>query len=353
MPLPPAQWQDDLVLDSVLTTSLMNYMPTLQEQVLTNNFLYYWMWSRDRIRTEDGGESIIVPLMYGLNETVRSYSDYETLDVSPQDGMTPARYQWKQLAGSISISRKEERANSSKNRIISLLESKVEQLEYSWQEKLGSMAYLDGTGNAGKDILGLDALVETGTGGFGTLAGIDAVAGGGNEWWQPTVLDFDDTYTGTQFDQTTGMHEGDIITGQTAVRTLYRTCSVGASQPDLGITHGTTYEQYEAALTTNQRHTDTVTAKHGFDNLKHRNAVVAWEDEYILADDNTTQGGIGRWYFLNSKFLKVVIDSATNFLQTPFVRPHNQDARTSQTLLMMNLVATNRKRQGVLFDFST
>lgn len=328
----PAQWQSSLVLDQILTTTVQNYMRTLYEQVLTHNFLYFWLFSRDRIETMDGGEAIVVPLMYAFNETVKSYDSYEELDVTPQDGLTPARYEWRQIAGSLSISRKEERQNSGRAKILSLLQAKTDQLKMSFQEVLGEMAFGNGSGNGGKDFLGLDALVEDG-GTFGTVGGINSNT---HTWWR------NQRRAGGDFDGTGSIAVGDTINGQTWVRQLYRDCVKGSQQPDLAITHVDTYNEYEAALTQNQRHTDVDTAMHGFMNLKVYNAVMSWDAAYING------GAVGLLYMLNSEFLKIIVDSETNFVSTPMVRPHNQDARTSQILLMGNMVATNRSRQGVL-----
>jgi len=76
-------------------------------------------------RLENGGESIVEELLYAINSTAGSYSDYELLDVTPQDGITNARYEWKQYSASISISGREERANNGEARILNLLASKV------------------------------------------------------------------------------------------------------------------------------------------------------------------------------------------------------------------------------------
>lgn len=341
----PAQWQSDLVLDQILTTTLQNWMRTLYEQVLTHNYLYYWLYSRDRIKTMDGGEAIVVPLMYGLNETVKFYSDYDELDVTPQDGLTPARYEWKQMAGSISISRKEERQNSGKARMLSLLEAKAEQLKYSLYEKLGEIAYGDGSADDGKAFLGLDALVEDiAAASMGTVGGIDS---GTYDWWRNQQLDFDTTYTtDSAFADKADAAEGDVITGETAMRSLYLSCCRGPFQPDLGITHVDTWGQYEAALSQNQRFTDTETASHGFMNLKFKNATMGWDASYI------NSGAVGLLYFLTSEFMKIIVDTETNFKNTDFIRPHNQDARSSQVLLMGNMVVTNRQRHGVLWNFS-
>lgn len=334
----PATWNTSLILDSVLTTSLMNYMKTLFEQVVTNNFLYHRMFTKGRIETMDGGEAIVVPLLYELNDTVKFYEAYENLDVSPQDGMAPARFEWKQLSGSISISRLEERQNAGKNKIMDLLNAKMEQLRISLGEKLGRIAYADGTEDSSKAFLGLDALVETSTN--SVVGGIDSST---NTWWRnqkiAAVGDFNGAGAG-----------GDTIAGQATMRQLYNLCTKGNQQPTIGLTYVTTYEEYEAALTEHQRFTDTDTASHGFQNLRFKNAVVAWDQDYIQGTTGT--GTLGHFYFLNENYVKVILDSGTNFINTPFIRPHNQDARTSQILVMGNMAVTNRQRHGVAYGIT-
>lgn len=337
----PATWNTGLVLDSVLTTSMFNYMKKLFEQVVTHNALYYRLYSKGRITEEDGGERIVVPLMYELNNTVKFYSAYENLDVTPQDGMAPANFEWKQLAGSVSIARKEERQNSGKNRILSLVESKMEQLKISMGEKLGRISYADGSEDGGKAFLGLQSLVSTGN---PTVGGIDSSTA---TWWQNQKVDM-----GTAaFATATGAALGDTIRGQTELRKLYLKCTKGNQQPTIGFTHQDTFGQYEASLADNQRYVDTTTASHGFMNIRYKNAAILWDESYIRGNTSNTPGTVGKFYLLNEEYIKVILDSGTNFLPTPFLRPHNQDARTSQVLVMGNMVVTNRSRNGVLHNF--
>src|SRR5512139_1138855 len=70
------------------------------------------------------------------NNTVKSYSGYETVDVTPVDGITQAFYEWREIGGSITISRKEERQNSGEAAIMDLLKQKVMQTEMSIKEKV-------------------------------------------------------------------------------------------------------------------------------------------------------------------------------------------------------------------------
>src|SRR6266581_4163410 len=159
--------------DGLLSTTIANFRDQFADNLSRSFFLFYWLSQQGRKVHEDGGESILVPLMYGSNTTVRSYDGYETIDTTPQEGLTSARYPWKQVAGTISISRKEERQNSGRQRMINLLQSKTDQVQISMRDELNRMMFADGTGNDSKDIFGLKLLVESGGTPSGTVAGID------------------------------------------------------------------------------------------------------------------------------------------------------------------------------------
>ena len=90
------------------------------------------------------GERIAQPLMYEENDTFKSYSGYEILTVKPQDGMTTAFFPWKEIGGTISISRLEERKNSGEAALLKLLEKKIMQAEMSIKAKVNQQL-LQGT----------------------------------------------------------------------------------------------------------------------------------------------------------------------------------------------------------------
>jgi hypothetical protein len=305
--------------DALLSTTIANYRDTLVDNISQSFFLYYWLTTQGRQLTEDGGESIFVPLMYGKNQTVRSYDGYESLDVTPQEGITAAKFPWKQVAGSISISRKEERQNSGKQKIIGLLESKTKQLEISMRDELNRMMYADGQGNASKDIFGLDLLVENGST-WGNVGGIDA-SDALNTFWR---------------NQWIGTVGGFSVNGIPTMRTLYNKCSRGNEHPDFGVTTRDIYESFEDSQVQNQRFNDARVANSNFELLKFKGLIIGFDE----------QCASGAMFMLNSAYLALVVDSQTNMITTPFVRPENQDAKTAQVLLMANMVVSNRARQG-------
>jgi hypothetical protein len=304
--------------DAILSSTIANYRDTFADNVSQSFLLMYWLTTQGRKLTEDGGESIVVPLMYGLNETVRSYDGYEPIDVTPQEGLTAAKYPWKQLAGSISISRKEERQNSGKQRIINLLQSKVKQAEISMSSEMNRMMFADGSGNGSRDLFGLDLLVEDGTA-FGSVGGIDSNL---DTWWRNKWIDHNNTFTNGGID---------------AMRTLYNSCSRGNEHPDLGLTTQTIYEGFEKLQVGNQRFVDSEgKANSNFEMLKFKGMMIGY-DEQCPAQT---------LFMLNSAYIGFVCDKETDLITTDFIRPDNQDAKTAQILLMANMVCSNRSRQG-------
>ena len=308
--------------DALLSTTFANYRSKFVDTVSKSFFLFWWLYSKGRKRTENGGESIIIQLMYGKNTTVKSYSGYDTLDVTPQEGLTAAKYPWKQVAGSISISRLEERKNSGEAQIINLLKSKIMQAEISMRDALNTMFFSDGTGNNSNDLYGLQLLVEDGTA-WGSLGGIDS-SDAANAWWRNQYINISGASWATN--------------GLDKMRTLYNSTSRGNEHPDFGIIDQTGFEYYEKSLVPAERFEDKTVGDAGFGNLRFKGMVLGF-DEICPA---------GFLWMLTSTYIELVIDAMTDMITTDFVRPENQDAKTAQILLMGNLVLSNRARQGLL-----
>lgn len=310
--------------NALLSSTLANYRDKFADNISKSFLLMYWLTTQGRKIEEDGGESIVVQLMYGKNTTVRSYSGYEVLDTTPQEGLTAAKYPWKQVSGSVSISREEERKNSGESRLIKLLDAKIKQTEITMRDEINRMLFSDGTGNGSKDLFGLDLLVENGAA-WGSLGGIDR-SDALNAWWRNQWI------SGGGADFTTVS----AVTGLRVLKRLYNFCSRGNEHPDLGITTQTTYELIEDLLADKQRFVDVNVANAGFEMLKVKGAVVGYDEQCPAAT----------FFWLNSDYLGYVVDSMTDLINTEFQRPEDQDARTAQILLMANLVASNCARQG-------
>jgi hypothetical protein len=297
-------WNTELV-----ATTLDNYISnSLADNVSSQIALYAFLQSKGRV-VEDGGISIREPLMYALNNTVSSYTCYEPIDVTPQGGIGYAEYPWRSVAGSITICFDDELKNAGASKIVGLLESKVQQLELSFEEKFNQMFFGDGTGNGGKDFLGLQALVNN----TGVVGGIDS----GTETWWRSVVD-------TNLNISANINE---------LNTLFNSVSRGTDRPDFEITTQAGFEKYESLASPNIRFQSTSLAELGFDALAHKNAEITY-DAYTPA---------GNWFVLNSRHLKLVTHSQAWMKRFPFVMPHDQLARTALVAAVGNLITNNRR----------
>jgi len=299
--------------DALLSTTLANYRSQLTDNVFTARPLTYTLMEKGRIRMLNGGTKIVEPLIYGKNSTVSSYSGYDSLSLTPQEGISAAEYDWKQFAASISISGLEEAKNNGEQEIINLLEAKIMQAEESMRESFNQMFFSDGTGNSSKDWNGLGNLVESGN----TVGNIDSSS---YTWWKS--------------------YEENTATALTLAQmsTAYNSVSVGNDHPDTLLTTQTLFEKYEALLQPNLRYTDTKTADAGFQNLLFKAAPVMY-DVHCTA---------GVFYFLNSKYITLVGHSNKWFSQTEFIKPEDVDARYALIMCYGNLTVRNRAKQGKL-----
>ena len=306
-------------VDALLTTTLANYRNKLVDNIFDTYPLLSWLNGKLGValrgesvkRVIGGGESIVEQLMYDINSTAKSYAGAEALDTTLQDGMTIARYNWKQYSASIGITGLERRSNMSEEQLINLLDAKTKQAEKSLQKALSEGAWGDGTGNGGKDLTGLQALIDDST----TVGGL---APGTFTWWAA-----DETASVGSF----------AANGLSQMRTSFSNVSYGNDKPDILFTDQNNFERYEAALQPQERYVNTKAADAGFQNLTFKGVPIMWD-----RDCPTNE-----MYFLNSNYINLVVHRDADMTTGEFIRPDNQDVTTAQILFQGNLTVNNRR----------
>lgn len=300
--------------DEILSTTLNNYRPTLEDNVFTARPLTAHLASKDKVKVKNGGNKLVVPLMTGKNTTAGSYSGYDTIAVTAQQGISAAEYDWKQYAVSVAINGLEEAQNDGEQEVIDLLEAKIMQAEETIKENWDDMFFKDGTGNAGKDWLGLAAIVAD----TGTLGNINP-ATAGNEFWKATVK-----------------NAANAVRNDDDWTNVYNTASKGNDHPDFALTTQALYEHYEASLAPALRLQSNKEADARFTHLLFKGIPMHF--------DTYCQSGVT--YFLNSKYMMLVGHKKNWFRNTPFKVAIDKDARYSQIICYGNLVTSNRARQA-------
>jgi hypothetical protein len=347
--------------DSLLSSTLNAYRSTLIDNIYKESAFLTTLRDRGAVKNQDGGERIQIPLMYGRNDTVKSYHGEEIIDTTIQDELTSAFYEWREIAGTISITRREERQNSGEARILNLLESKIKGAEMSMREELNRQLLagtLSGTtfvpGNGGKDLNPLGWFLRKDNTTDPTVGGnVGNIAGATRAWWRhvTAVADSGTPDTGNSFALSVSTWKG----LQVAMKRLYNTCSRGSGgPPDLGVCNQETFEAYESGLDDKVRYTDTKMADQGFDAIKLRGATLIWDEIVPGIDDGAYAADAtdGTLFLLNTKFYELVIDSETDIVTTPFVEPENQTVKTSKILFMGNACVSNLRKHGVLYGIS-
>ena len=319
-------------LDELIATTFDKVKGVLADQITVELPLLAYLNSKARV-TEDGGLTIRRPVMFAYNDTVGSYSGYDLIDTTPQDGFGYVEYDWKQYAGSVTISGRDERLNMGSARIINLLQAKFDQLRVSVEDDLNAMLFADVTteGNSGKDMLSIPAIVgdgtTTGATGKTTLGGIDNDADG-QTWWRSKVTDGLDLTT---------------LDGVKTLGTMRNDLRISKSRPDLHITTQAAFEAYEALAAPNIRFQDLSMADLGFDAVAFKGGEVVWDDDCPS----------GEWYMLNSNHLEFVRHSACWASMQPFKSPVNQDAKTALVLFMGELITDCRRAHGRFINVVT
>ena len=315
-------------LSEIITTTLRNRTGKLADNVTDNNAILYRLKQRGRTKPASGGRTIVQELSYQENSTFMWYSGYDTLDVSATDVLSAAEFDWKQCAVAVTISGLEQLQNAGKEKILDLLESRIDVAEKTMMNKIALGCYADGTGNGGKEIGGLQLLVaDTAT--SGTVGGINRAT---FSFWQ--------NYSRDSSDNSVTMSATTI---QSEMNIAYTNLVRGTDRPDLIVTDNTLWRYYLTSLQSIQRITNDSMAQAGFTNLKYMDADVVLDGG---------QGGncpAGHMYFLNSDYIHYRPHSERNMVVLGGERMNtNQDAIVKLIGWAGNMTASNCSLQGVL-----
>ena len=284
-------------LSEIITTTLRNRSRALADNVSNHNPLLNRMRERGNL-TQVTGRDIVRELEYADNSTVSFYNGYEILDTSPSDVLTAAVFDYKQLAGNVTISGREQIQNSGEQQLINLLEARIGNLERSMENSLASSLFSDGTGSSSKEIGGLQLVVADA--GTGTVGGINS-----------------STFTFFQNKEATATSSAFSTANiQSDMNGLYIQLVRGTDAPDLVVAGSTPYTTFLATLQTLQRVADSRLADLGFTAVKYLNSDVVYDSNCAAT----------RMYFLNTNYLRLETAAGRDFVPGDAKESINQDA---------------------------
>jgi hypothetical protein len=316
-------------LSEIVTTTIENRSRKLADNVSKANVLLNRLERKGKRKTFDGGTKILQELEYGENGTFGWYSGYDPLNITPSEVMTSAEFDIKQASVAVSISGLEELKNSGDEKMIDLLESRIENAEKTFKNQMGAAVYADGTAAGGKAIGGLSLLVPDAPT-TGTVGGINRA-----NWtfWRSQK------YAGVA-DGGGAVSAANI---QTYMNRLYLTLCRGTDSPDLIVSDNLYYRYYWESLTPNQRFTNPQLAEQGFQNLKYQGADVSFDGGM------DTICPAAHMFFLNTDYIYMRPHVARQYVPLGADRfATNQDAMVKLIGWAGNMTLSGAKFQGVL-----
>lgn len=320
MPAPVLQSYGPGNVDELLTTSMVNLIPGIRDNVYKSNPVLNWLNNgKNKIRKR-GGAAVSHGILYEANNTANWYQRYDPISTDPQDGLTRDVWNWGQAAVTVTVDGFTERvANAGASAIEDIVETKKMQAEEAMALLLEQSIFA--ATPASKAIQSLATIIL----GSGSVGGINGTT---STWWASTA-----TSSGSF-----------AARGRADLTTLYNTLSMvnPIGGPEMFVSDQTSFEAYEGSLVSQERFTDNKLADIGIRNLKFKDTPWTWSPQ-------ATSGVI---YALHSSALEFIVNSDTDFLLTPFVTPANQDARTAKILLACVLATGNRRKLGKLTGVS-
>lgn len=318
--------------DSLISTTLKNYSRVLRDNVFNAFPFLKWLMAKGRVQYEDGGTHIVEHLLYGKNTTVKFFAGYEMQDTTPQEGITIALYDWKELGGTLTISRAERRKNSGKHRLINLLQAKTTQLEQSLKDLMTQKLFADITDEPSKDVTGLFLICSSSP----STTTVGNVSGVTYSWWR-------------NYQVSVGAYGANLTD---KLRTGFNTVAKGGGVsgfPNAVLCSQTAYEYYESLGETQKRFVnEKMSMDLGFNVLTYKGADMFW-DPGIASDVPETGETM---VLLNSEHIRLVIDKESDFVMGEQQEPDNQFCTVAKEVAMLNLTCNNRSKLGLLHGIS-
>lgn len=304
--------------------------PFLFDNVSARTSLLYCLKSKGAIKKVGGVEHLSYKILKEL-PTTSGYSDLEVLTPVRPDPVTRAIYEWKQLSCPVQISGRD-MIKTGESAVPELLELFIQAAEISMRDAIGGSTvgiYSDGDETTLGKITGLQTHFTTSTS-TGTLGNISRT----NSFWQHQLQNVSSAF------DTNGLN---------AMTTLYRTCSRYDETPDIIVVNGSTWDNYlrettrTFSLNLPLTESDKGMIDAGFPNVRFMGATM-FHDDGVPAN---------RGYFLNSKFVNLVVREGRDAEIGDFIKSREYDDLVTYILWAGNLINTNLSRGGLLQNADT
>ena len=311
-------------LDDLYTTTWNNRASKVTDQIFDATPTWEEFRSRGGIKLNgSGGRYLEIPLSYAKNETVTSIGRGDTVSLSDTKFLTVAQWEWKFVAGSIIRYFVDDAKNKSAQQHIVWANAKINNLRDSLTDKFEQMLFGDGTDNGGKDIDGLDNIVDATPTVARTVANIAQTT---YTWWQ------------NRQKTSSGVASVFLLSD---MRNLANTISEAKTRqfPNMIVTTQTIAELFDDEVLEQRQIVNQTTGDPEFMKTRWKGIPIVWSG----------QCASGRMYMLNTNHIGLNVDPDINFMSTAWKPIPNQvEDRVMQIVWKGNLIADRRKSTGVM-----
>ena len=127
----------------------------IYDNVTSHNAALRRLKAKGNMMKEDGGREIQLDREYAENQTVKRYSGYEVLNITPSEVFTAVTFPWRQMAVAVTMSGLESLINSGDSARYSQWGKRIDNAVKSLTNAIAQDIYSDGTADAGKQIGGM------------------------------------------------------------------------------------------------------------------------------------------------------------------------------------------------------
>ncbi len=318
-------------ISDILATTIESRTRKIADNVTNNNALLMKLKKQGRIKTFSGGHKILQELSFAENTNAGWYSGYDLLPVGISDVISAAEYDIKQAAVPVVISGLEQLQNSGREKMIDLMESRLEVAEATMANLITGGLYSDGSAAGGKQIDGLEVAIPIDP----TATPYGGIDGNVFTFWQNAVSD------------QTAVAGLDPSLIQGFWNELWADLVRGMDRVDLIMCDTQVWNAYVSSLQAQQRFTNTMSGDAGFSTLKFMDADVVL-DGGIYNGSSGSGAPAGTAFFLNTKYIHYRPHADRNMVPLSPNRRYstNQDAEVQILAWAGNLTTSGRMFQG-------
>lgn len=336
-----------MAVSNRVSNATQNYlMPKLVEGVVTGmQGLSYFL-----VRSQAGdfvgrwkGAQVEVPFKFEKNANGGSFSGFDVLSNGAVDNTIKLTYDAKFYYQSVTLPKTDLSLNMTEKQVANLMKRQISSDTIDLSDKLASGFYGDGTGNLGKDLTGLRAIVDDGT-------AVSTIGGQSRS-----------TYA--QLKATKTASGGTLTLAK--MYTAWDNAQAGGQEPDVILTTKTVRSLFNQLVTPNERYQFPTVEMKGRDSIFMGTGAraLSFRGAPILADDQCPSGLM---FFLNSRSMEFQVledyfegkpvnfaidemdgvptpdvPKGLGFFWTGWTLPTNQEVVTGRVIYAGNFVAKN------------